>query len=175
MRPGLHSTPGDQRMSASLRRTSLSSCTLVQPCHIESENMDANVFEFTVEGHKQSRRGDLRIHRGVLPRSDWTKVSDLPVTTPARTVVDLAAARIDGGQLAVGARDGRALVKRLLNEAGIPAATEQLAHDRALDLRTSSREVMRDRGACSIRAWQAQGMLGDVVEDHFPADGRDPE
>lgn len=126
-------------------------------------NIDADVFEFTVAGRKQSRRADVRIHRGVIPRAEWTQVSGLPVTTPARTVADLAAAGIDGGHLAVVARDailttgvdlqqlggrlapfaaqygapagdGRALVTRLINEAGIPAFTEQLAHDRALDL-----------------------------------------
>lgn len=126
-------------------------------------NLDADDFEFTVAGRKQSRQADVRIHRGVIPGSDWTQVSGLPVTTPARTVSDLAAAGIDGGHLAVAARDaifsagadlqqlsnrlapfatkygapvgdGRALVKRLLGEAGIPAAAEDLAQDRALDL-----------------------------------------
>ena len=126
-------------------------------------DIEADVLEFTVAGRKQSRRADVRIHRGVVPKTDWTQVSGLPVTTPARTVADLAAAGIDGGHLAVVARDaiittgvglhqlggrlapfaakygapagdGRVLVKRLLDEAGIPAATEQLAHDRALDI-----------------------------------------
>lgn len=126
-------------------------------------NRDADVLEFTLAGRKQSRQADVRIHRGVIPQSDWTQVLGLPVTTLARTVADLVAAGLDGGHLAGLARDAifsagvdlqelgsrlapfaarygapvgedQAFVRRLLDEAGIPAATEQLVQDRALDL-----------------------------------------
>jgi len=119
-------------------------------------NLDADVYEFTVVERKQSRQADVCVHRGLIPRSDWTQVSELPVTGPARTVSDLAAAGIDGGHLAGSARgaifwagvalqqlgsrlapfaykygapvgDGWIFVKRLLDKAGIPASTEQVA------------------------------------------------
>jgi len=116
-------------------------------------DIEADVLEFTVSSRKQSRREDVRIHRGHVPKTDWTQTAGLPVTTPARTVADLAAAGIDGGHLAVVARDaittagvsmeqlgrrlapfaakygspsgdGNALLKRFLDEAGIPAVSE---------------------------------------------------
>lgn len=126
-------------------------------------DIEADVLEFTVDSRKQSRRQDVRIHRGHMPTTDWTQAAGLPVTTPARTVVDLAAAGIDGGHLAMVARDaiiktgvsmdqlgrrlapfaakygapagdGRALLKRFLDEAGIPAVSEQLANSRVQEI-----------------------------------------
>ena len=126
-------------------------------------DIEADVHEFTVGSRKQSRREDVRIHRGHVPKTDWTQKTGLPVTTPARTVVDLAAAGIDGGHLAVVARDsiitagvsmgqlgrqlapfaakygapasdGDALLKRFLDEAGIPAVSEGLANNRVQEI-----------------------------------------
>jgi predicted transcriptional regulator of viral defense system len=126
-------------------------------------DIEADVLEFTVSSRKQSRREDVRIHRGHVPKTDWTQTAGLPVTTPARTVADLAAAGIDGGHLAVVARDaittagvsmeqlgrrlapfaakygspsgdGNALLKRFLDEAGIPAVSEQLANNRVQEI-----------------------------------------
>lgn len=113
---------------------------------------------FTSSRSLSANKADKRmcVHRGLIPRSDWTQVSELPVTGPARTVSDLAAAGIDGGHLAglargaifwagvalqqLGSRlapfaykygapvgDGWVFVKRLLDKAGIPASTEQVA------------------------------------------------
>jgi len=41
----------------------------------------------------------VRVRSGGLARSDWMIYDGFPVTTPARTVADLAAARMDGGHL----------------------------------------------------------------------------
>ncbi|WP_433717326.1 type IV toxin-antitoxin system AbiEi family antitoxin domain-containing protein (plasmid) [Nocardia sp. CA-084685] len=45
------------------------------------------------------------LHSGEISRREWQPVAGLPVTTPARTVADLAATRIDGGHLATIVRD----------------------------------------------------------------------
>ncbi|MFD7161375.1 type IV toxin-antitoxin system AbiEi family antitoxin domain-containing protein [Kribbella sp. NPDC059898] len=119
-------------------------------------DLDADVLEFTVHGRRQSRRPDVRLHTRsapIDPRS-WSRVAGLPVTTIMATIVDLAAANIDGGHLAGIVRDavatavvdiddlsaalapyahrynatlgnGRALVERLVSEAGLPATTER--------------------------------------------------
>ncbi|WP_116952934.1 type IV toxin-antitoxin system AbiEi family antitoxin domain-containing protein [Jiangella endophytica] len=63
-------------------------------------DLDADSYEFTVSGRKQSRRPDVRLHRGSVTADDRTVVDGLPVTTVARTVADLAAARTDGDHLA---------------------------------------------------------------------------
>jgi predicted transcriptional regulator of viral defense system len=119
-------------------------------------DLDADMHEFTVQGRRQSRRADVRIHtRSALIDPDaWTRVAGLPVTTVTATIVDLAAANIDGGHLAGIVRDavatavvdldelssalapyahrynaplgdGKALVQRLVSQAGLPRTTEQ--------------------------------------------------
>lgn len=52
--------------------------------------------EFIVPGRKQSRRGDVRLHRGSLNLDDITVAAGLPVTTIERLIVDLIA---DGADL----------------------------------------------------------------------------
>lgn len=68
-------------------------------------DLAADAMEFTVSGRKQTRRPDVRIHRGALDRGDWTIVDGLPVTTALRTIRDLASTHIDGGHLAGAVRD----------------------------------------------------------------------
>jgi predicted transcriptional regulator of viral defense system len=119
-------------------------------------DLDADRFEFTVGARKQSKRQDVKFHREQLDLDDWQIVSGLPVTTISKTIGDLARTRTDGGHLAGVVRDaitvasvtadeisaalrpyahhygerlgdGRALVGHLLDEVGIPKATQQAA------------------------------------------------
>jgi len=60
----------------------------------------ADRHEFTVPTRKQTRRPELRLHRGDLPASDITVHRGLPVTTPARAVLDLLTAHHDGEHVA---------------------------------------------------------------------------
>lgn len=60
----------------------------------------ASWHEFTSPRRRQSRRGDARLHHRPVPREDMTVVDGLPVTTPARTVVDLLAQRHDTDHVA---------------------------------------------------------------------------
>ncbi|ONI68064.1 hypothetical protein BWI15_34010 [Kribbella sp. ALI-6-A] len=117
-------------------------------------DLAADRHEFTVSGRRQSRRLDVRFHKATLVSTDWTIVDGLPCTTITRTVTDLAATHTDGGHLAgvvrdaltvrhvdvdelaaaispyaarYGARhrDGEALLSRLLQESGVPAAIQR--------------------------------------------------
>ncbi len=74
---------------------------------LELGDLDADLFEFTVNGRKQTRRKDIRIHvRSTdVPRDAWSLVDGLPVTTATRTIEDLAANQTDGGHLAGVVRD----------------------------------------------------------------------
>jgi predicted transcriptional regulator of viral defense system len=119
-------------------------------------DLDADRFEFTVAARKQSRRSDVIFHRERLHPNEWQIVSGLPVTTVVKTISDLAKTQTDGGHLAGVVRDamalggvtaeeissalspfahhygqrlghGRALLGYLLEEAGIPKATQQAA------------------------------------------------
>ncbi|WP_020387111.1 type IV toxin-antitoxin system AbiEi family antitoxin domain-containing protein [Kribbella catacumbae] len=123
---------------------------------LELGDLDADLFEFTVNGRKQTRRKDIRIHvRSTdLPADAWSLASGLPVTTATRTIEDLAASQTDGGHLAGVVRDavstavvdldqlsdvlrpyahrygaplgdGRSLIRRFLQEAGLPKTTQQ--------------------------------------------------
>ncbi|MFR9806486.1 type IV toxin-antitoxin system AbiEi family antitoxin domain-containing protein [Pseudonocardia sp. RS010] len=76
-------------------------------------DLDADRHEFTTPGRKQTRREDLRLHRGSLAPSEITLHRGLPVTTPLRTVVDLLADGHDGGHIAGVLAD--ALRMRMLN------------------------------------------------------------
>ncbi|NNH72869.1 hypothetical protein HLB23_23925 [Nocardia uniformis] len=68
-------------------------------------DLDADYIEFTVPTRRGTRNPDVRFHRGVLTAVEWMLVDGLPVTTPVRTIADLAAARTDGGHLASVVRD----------------------------------------------------------------------
>jgi hypothetical protein len=122
----------------------------------ELGDVDADVLEFTAVVRHQTRRRDIRIHRGVVDASSRTLVGGLPVTTPLRTIGDLASARLDRGHLAGVVRDaliehnltvsavaavldqharaygvtagaGAALVELMLDEAGVPHSTIEVA------------------------------------------------
>ncbi|MGW4334933.1 type IV toxin-antitoxin system AbiEi family antitoxin domain-containing protein [Rhodococcus koreensis] len=66
----------------------------------ELGDMDADTYEFTVTKRRNTRSLDVRFHVEAVERSDWTLVDGLPVTTPTKTIVDLASSRTDGGHLA---------------------------------------------------------------------------
>ncbi len=117
-------------------------------------DLEADDLEFTTQERKQTRRPDVRLHRGQIDVADWTIVDGLPVTTVLRTVDDLAAAHLDGGHLASVVRDaltqqhvddqhlaavlrrharrygtpmgdGEALLARLLQESGVSTAVSR--------------------------------------------------
>lgn len=118
-------------------------------------DLDADVHDFTVPTRRGTRSPDVRLHRATLTSADWTLVDGLPVTRPVRTIADLAAARTDGGHLASVVRDamlrgtsadeiadalrpyahrygapvdnGTALVRHLIEQAGVPESSLALA------------------------------------------------
>jgi predicted transcriptional regulator of viral defense system len=55
----------------------------------------ADRHEFILPGRRQTRRPDVRIHRGELRQDEWEILRGLPVTTPARTAADLLGDRED--------------------------------------------------------------------------------
>jgi hypothetical protein len=129
---------------------------------LELGDVDADVHEFTAPHRHQSRRADLRFHRGHVTHDEWTLVSGLPVTTPVRTIADLAASHLDRGHLAGVVRDalvrydipaatlaaeladyaysygvtagaGSKLLEVMLDEAGVPASTvDAVRHSRTM-------------------------------------------
>jgi predicted transcriptional regulator of viral defense system len=63
-------------------------------------DLEADRHEFTLAERKQSRRSDVRLHRGSLVPDDLVTVAGLPVTATERVVVDLLADRHDGEHVA---------------------------------------------------------------------------
>ncbi len=111
--------------------------------------------EVTVAGPGLRRVPGIRVHRSrLLTPSDVTRHHDIPVTTPARTLIDLAAVlgsralrqavrraqgrrRVSLPQLLatmdrLGPRRGLAKLRRII--AGGPAPTQSVLEDRVLDL-----------------------------------------
>ena len=107
----------------------------------ELGDLEADESEFTSVERKQTRRPDLRIHRGQVDTGEWTVVDGLPVTTVIRTVADLAAAHIDGGHLASVVRD--ALIRRQVDDQQLAAALRRYAH--RYGARTGSGEALLSR------------------------------
>lgn len=89
-------------------------------------DLEADKFEFTTSERKQTRRPDIRIHRGTVLPGEWAVVDGLPVTTVIRTVDDLATDRIDGGHLASVVRD--ALTQQQVDAQELIAVLRRHAH-----------------------------------------------
>lgn len=92
----------------------------------ELGDLEADDLEFTSTVRKQTRRPDVRIHRLPLDHDEWTLVDGLPVTTIARTIGDLAAARTDGGHLAGAVC--HAITRRGADDRRLAAALRPYAH-----------------------------------------------
>lgn len=119
-------------------------------------DLDADYLEFTTAARKQTRDPQVRFHRRSLRRDQWTLVEGLVVTTVVTTIEDLAGAHLDGGHLSGVVRDalttahvdlddvagvlaphahlygadlgqGRQLVQQLLEQAGVPRSTQDVA------------------------------------------------
>lgn len=60
-------------------------------------DLRADVHEFTLPRRRQTRRRDVRLHRGGVPATDRIVLSGLPVTRAARTIADLLAAHVEPG------------------------------------------------------------------------------
>ncbi len=126
-------------------------------------HLPADTHEFTLPRRRQSRRRDVRLHRGAVPGESWIRLRGLPVTRPHRIAADLLAAREDPGAvgqliadslravydypgtvaqaiaphaLAHGLRrgDGMALLRWLLDLSGDPQRSTWLADAQAADL-----------------------------------------
>lgn len=52
-------------------------------------DLPADTHEFTLPERKQSRRADVRIHRGNIREDEWISHRGLPVTRPSRIASDL--------------------------------------------------------------------------------------
>jgi predicted transcriptional regulator of viral defense system len=126
----------------------------------ELGHLPADRHEFTVTERRQTRRADVRIHRGRLGEGEYSIFRGLPVTTPARTAADLLADREDpeavaqvivdalrkkkewpgrvavalsprAAQLGLRRGDGFAVLARLLDLGGDPAAERWLEEARS--------------------------------------------
>lgn len=119
-------------------------------------DLDADTVEITALRRHRLSIPDVTIRRGPLARDDWQVIDGLPVTTPVRTIADLAATGTDSGHLAAIVRDalvrdlasvedtttaltpyafayghraldGPGFLDALIEEAGVPATTLALA------------------------------------------------
>lgn len=52
-------------------------------------DLRADTHEFTLPVRRQTRRPDVRLHRGQVPDTDWILLHGLPVTRAGRMVADL--------------------------------------------------------------------------------------
>ncbi len=110
--------------------------------------------EVTIPPDRRRARAGIRAHRSMLPSSDVTTCRGIPITTPTRTLVDLAAAsspeqleravadalrrrlvtRRGLKEALVGSRPGAPALRALLERAEGPALTRSEAEARMLAL-----------------------------------------
>ncbi len=132
-------------------------------------HLPADTHEYTLPVRRQSRRGDVRLHRRPLQAAECISLLGLPVTRPARTIPDLLAEHEDPeavGDIAADAirgahdypgtianalaphaarfglrhGDGLALLRWLLELVGDPNAPQWIAEAKAYPNRTSHNE-----------------------------------
>jgi hypothetical protein len=92
------------------------------------EGIEQGTIEILVPRARRVRQKGIRVHRAELVRADVARISGIPVTTPARTLIDLAS---------VIARDP-------LEDALDDAVRRKLVHPRSLESRL---EGMQRRGS----------------------------
>lgn len=63
-------------------------------------DLRADVHEFTLPVRRQSRRPDVRLHRGTVPDEQRILLLGLPVTRAGRMIADLLADHVDPGAVA---------------------------------------------------------------------------
>lgn len=108
-------------------------------------DLRADVHEFTLPSRRQTRRRDVRLHRGRIPGGDRIAVSGLPVTRAARMVADLLEDHVEPsvvGRIAAevlgGGLEGAADVARSLTphaeRLGLPRGDGQATLDHLLAL-----------------------------------------
>ncbi|MGV9836590.1 hypothetical protein ACWDUL_20715 [Nocardia niigatensis] len=152
-------------LASAPERTRVERCSDAVPDAVVSHLSAATVHRYgdlTTPGCEVTAAGPLadptmvRLHTGQLQSREWQIVDGLPVTTPARTIADLAAAGLDGGHLATLVRDalwagavsvraaaaalapaayrynlpagdGNALLRLCIHTAGIPSMCAELA------------------------------------------------
>ncbi len=139
-------------------------------------HLPAETHEFTLPGRRQTRREDVRLHRGSVEQSGWITLRGLPVTRPYRIAADLLAGGEDLGAIgqvlgdalrsafdypgamvsaiapyaaAYGLRrgDGLGLLRWLLDLSGDPERAGWLAEAAASDPRSSGSASVPEDGA----------------------------
>jgi len=116
-------------------------------------DLRADVHEFTLPSRRQTRRRDVRLHRGKVPAADRIVLSGLPVTRAARMIADLLADHVEPGvvgriaaEVLGGGLEGAADVAKGLaphaGRFGLPRGDGQAALDHLLALAGSPGPVV---------------------------------
>jgi hypothetical protein len=63
-------------------------------------DLRADVHEFTLPARRQTRRSDVRLHRGQVPDAQWLLLHGLPTTRAGRMIADLLADHVEPASVA---------------------------------------------------------------------------
>ncbi|NAS22284.1 hypothetical protein GT755_11385 [Herbidospora sp. NEAU-GS84] len=138
-------------------------------------DVPASRVEITVPARRTTREPGVKLHRAAIDLSDVTIVDGLPVTTAERTVVDLLAARADGGHvggvIADALRLGQADQTRLATRITPFPKTYGLPHSASSqDFLTYLLESARTK-LPSIDRKRALDIVAKVFEEHGESGG----
>lgn len=125
-------------------------------------HLPADIHEFTLPFRKQSRRKDVRLHRGDVDH-DWVLMQGLPVTRPSRIAADLLADRADLGAIAQLIVDAL----RPIYDYPEPIASAIAPYAAAYGLRRGDgigllRWLLDLSGDPDSEKWLAEAMVGEV-------------
>ena len=106
----------------------------------ELGDLPIGIIEITTPRRRTARDRGTRLHTASLPRDDITIVDGLPVTTPARTILDLLQAPTDGGHVGGVLVDAAELC--LIDVAGFAARALPLAESYGLPPTATGRQFL---------------------------------
>lgn len=117
-------------------------------------DLDSHSIHFTVPTRRQTRQPDVVFHIDALDQEDWSVLDGLPVTTPLRTVTDLARAGHEPDHLVD--MIGTILQQRLSPREDVINTLTGIAHELGITPAT-------------------QSGVGDWLDERFPAPESSPD
>lgn len=104
-------------------------------------HLPADRHEFTLPHRRQTRRPDVRVHRGTVKNGEWRVLGGLFVTTPSRTAADL-----------LGEQEDPEAVARVVAEALRRGQEQPASFAHSLSSRTAQLGARRGDGVAALAA-----------------------
>lgn len=120
-------------------------------------DLRADVHEFTLPARRQTRRADVRLHRGRVPHEHRTVLGGLPVTRAGWMIGDLLADHVDPERRANRSRDDRPQARPPPSDHSPHRTIRETVRTRALRRRRTARRAASHRRTRQPRGGHRRG------------------